>query len=62
MQGLSASEVIAFGDSLNDLPMLSWAGTSYAVANAHRQVLDVVDRVCPANDEDGVATVLETLF
>jgi hypothetical protein len=62
MQGLSASDVIAFGDSLNDLPMLSWAGTSYAVANAHRQVLDVVDRVCPANDEDGVATVLESLF
>ena len=61
-QGLSASDVIAFGDSLNDLPMLSWAGTSYAVANAHQQVLEVVDEVCPANDEDGVASVLESLY
>ena len=28
-------QVVAFGDMPNDLPMLSWAGTSYAVANAH---------------------------
>jgi Cof subfamily protein (haloacid dehalogenase superfamily) len=62
MQGLSASDIIAFGDSLNDIPMLSWAGTSYAVANAHREVLDIADHVCPANDEDGVAVVLEGLF
>ena len=62
VQGLSASDVVAFGDSLNDLPMLAWAGTAYAVANAHAQVLELVDRVCPANDEDGVAVVLEGLF
>lgn len=61
-QGLSASDVIAFGDSVNDLPMLAWAGTSYGVANAHREVLAVVDEICPGNDEDGVAAVLETLF
>lgn len=60
--GLSADETIAFGDSLNDLPMLAWAGTSYGVANAHAEVLAVVDEVCPTNDEDGVATVLEELF
>jgi Cof subfamily protein (haloacid dehalogenase superfamily) len=60
--GISAAETIAFGDSLNDLPMLAWAGTSYGVANAHRQVLEMVDVVCPSNDEDGVATVLEGLF
>ena len=61
-QGISASETIAFGDSLNDLPMLAWAGTSYGVANAHADVLAVVDVICPSNDEDGVATVLEDLF
>ena len=27
-------EVIAFGDMPNDLPLLEWAGTSYAMANA----------------------------
>ncbi|WP_238334734.1 HAD family hydrolase [Kribbella amoyensis] len=61
-QGIAADETIAFGDSLNDLPMLAWAGTSYGVANAHAEVLAVVDEVCPTNDEDGVATVLEQLF
>jgi len=62
MQGLSADDTIAFGDSLNDLPMLAWAGTSYGVANAHAQVLEVVDVVCGSNDEDGVAEILERLF
>ncbi len=33
--GVRASEVLAFGDMPNDLAMLGWAGTSYAVANAH---------------------------
>ncbi|MEV6288758.1 HAD family hydrolase [Kribbella sp. NPDC051770] len=61
-QGISAAETIAFGDSVNDLPMLSWAGTSYGVGNAHPEVLAVVDHVCPTNDEDGVATVLAGLF
>ncbi|MFI5734304.1 HAD family hydrolase [Kribbella sp. NPDC051587] len=59
---IPAADTIAFGDSLNDLPMLAWAGTSYAVANAHTDVLAAVDRVCPSNDEDGVAAVLEELF
>jgi hydroxymethylpyrimidine pyrophosphatase-like HAD family hydrolase len=61
-QGISAGETVAFGDSINDLPMLAWAGTSYGVANAHPDVLAVVDRICPTNDEDGVAAVLEELF
>jgi HAD superfamily hydrolase (TIGR01484 family) len=61
-QEISAAETIAFGDSINDLPMLAWAGTSYGVANAHPEVLAVVDKIAPANDEDGVAAVLEELF
>ena len=61
-QGIPAADCIAFGDSINDLPMLTWAGSSYAVANAHDEVLAVVDQVCPANDQDGVATVLEKLY
>jgi hydroxymethylpyrimidine pyrophosphatase-like HAD family hydrolase len=46
----------------NDLPMLTWAGTAYAVANAHADVLAVVDRVTASNDEDGVAVALEALL
>jgi Cof subfamily protein (haloacid dehalogenase superfamily) len=60
--GIRASEVAAFGDMPNDLPMLTWAGRSYAVANAHPAVLAAVDHKVPANDEDGVARTLEELF
>ncbi|WP_020390584.1 Cof-type HAD-IIB family hydrolase [Kribbella catacumbae] len=60
--GITADQSIAFGDSLNDLPMLAWAGTSYGMANGHADVLAMADVVCPSNDEDGVATVLEELF
>lgn len=60
--GIDPSEVVAFGDMPNDLPMLTWAGISYAVANAHPGVLAAVDHVTAANDDDGVAVVLEKLY
>ncbi|GAB3405969.1 HAD family hydrolase [Flindersiella endophytica] len=60
--GIEASEVAAFGDMPNDVGMLSWAGTSYAVGNAHPEVLAVVDHVTGTNEEDGVAQVLERIF
>lgn len=60
--GIQAEDVVAFGDMPNDLPMLLWAGTAYAVANAHADVLAVVDRVTASNDEDGVALALETIL
>ena len=60
--GIGAQDVVAFGDMPNDLPMLTWAGTAYAVANAHADVLAVVDRVTASNDEDGVAAALEALL
>lgn len=59
--GVGAADVWAFGDMPNDLPMLRWAGRSYAVANAHPDVLAAVTDRCPANSDDGVATVLESL-
>jgi Cof subfamily protein (haloacid dehalogenase superfamily) len=60
--GVTADEVVAFGDMPNDLPMLAWAGTSYAVANAHPQVLAAVELRAASNDDDGVARVIEELF
>ena len=58
-RGIDAADVFAFGDMPNDLPMLTWAGRSYGVANAHPDVLVLVDEVCASNDDDGVAQVLE---
>jgi hydroxymethylpyrimidine pyrophosphatase-like HAD family hydrolase len=59
---VAAADVVAFGDMPNDLPMLEWAGTSYAMANADPAVLAAATRVAPANDDDGVAAVLGELF
>jgi Cof subfamily protein (haloacid dehalogenase superfamily) len=61
-RGISAGDVWAFGDGLNDLPMLTWAGVSFAVANAHPDAGAAADRRCPSNAEDGVACVLESLL
>ncbi len=46
----------------NDLPLLAWAGTSCAVANAHPAVLAAATHVIGSNDEDGVADYLEKLY
>jgi Cof subfamily protein (haloacid dehalogenase superfamily) len=60
--GLGPEDVVAFGDMPNDLPMLEWAGTSYAMANAHPSVQELADHLAPHHDEDGVAAVLADLF
>ncbi|HEX7739807.1 MAG TPA: HAD family hydrolase [Marmoricola sp.] len=60
--GVDRSEVVAFGDMPNDLPLLAWAGTGYAMANAHPSVLAATTHRAPSNDEDGVAQVIEHLI
>ena len=61
-RGVAAEEVVAFGDMPNDLPMLAWAGASYAMAGAHPSLRELADDTAPGNDDDGVAVVLERLF
>ncbi|WP_034648871.1 HAD family hydrolase [Cellulomonas sp. HZM] len=58
-RGIRSEHVWAFGDAPNDLPMLRWARTSFAVANAFPEVLAAASHSCPSNAEDGVAQVLE---
>jgi Cof subfamily protein (haloacid dehalogenase superfamily) len=60
--GVAPADVIAFGDMPNDLPMLGWAGTSYAMADAHPTVTAAADHVAPGHDDDGVARVLAGVF
>jgi Cof subfamily protein (haloacid dehalogenase superfamily) len=60
-RGVTAAEVVAFGDMPNDLAMLQWAGTSYAVANAHPHVLAATTHRTASNEDDGVARVIERL-
>ncbi|HTN55775.1 MAG TPA: Cof-type HAD-IIB family hydrolase [Microbacterium sp.] len=60
--GVDRSEVLAFGDALNDLEMLQWAGHGVAVANAIDVVRDAADEVTAANTDDGVAQVIERML
>jgi hydroxymethylpyrimidine pyrophosphatase-like HAD family hydrolase len=60
--GIAADQVVAVGDMPNDLPMLDWAGTGVAVANATPEVLEAADEVTAANTEDGVALLLERIL
>jgi Cof subfamily protein (haloacid dehalogenase superfamily) len=59
--GIGIDEVVAVGDNHNDLSVLGWASSAMAPANAVPDVLAVVERVLPANSEDGVAVLLEEL-
>ena len=59
---LKPENVIAFGDGLNDLPMLEAAGWSVAMANGQDALKTVCDDICASNQEDGVADYLATRF
>jgi Cof subfamily protein (haloacid dehalogenase superfamily) len=56
--GLSADQVMAVGDGMNDLSMLTWAGTSFAMAHAPEPVRRATTHVTKAGAGDGVAEAL----
>lgn len=60
--GLTAADVIAFGDAPNDIPMLAWAGRSYAMGDGHPAAQAAATHLAAPAADDGVARVLEELF
>lgn len=56
--GLQRNEVMAIGDSFNDVSMLKFAGVGVAVGNAPDAVKEVADWVAPSNKEAGVAEAI----
>ena len=52
---IEPSAIAAFGDDLNDIDMLEYAGYGVAMENARDEVKAAADYSCPGNDEDGVA-------
>jgi len=58
---VGVDEVAAIGDNHNDLPLLAWAGTAMAPANAIPEAKALAERILPANADHGVATLLEEL-
>ncbi|MFA5449441.1 MAG: Cof-type HAD-IIB family hydrolase [Clostridia bacterium] len=56
--GMQKDEVICIGDSLNDVPMIKYAGLGVAVANGSQAAKAAADIIAPSNDEDGVAYII----
>lgn len=59
---VAREDVVAFGDSDNDLTMLEAAGDGVAMANARPECLAVADHVCGSCAESGVARYLAPLL
>lgn len=57
--GIDSSEMMAAGDSPNDIAMLRACGFPVAVGNAVDEVKAVAKYIAPSNDEDGVADAVE---
>ena len=60
--GIDRADVLAFGDGMNDIAMLEWAGHGVAMANADSTVQRAADEVTRSNNDDGVAQVIERLL
>ncbi len=60
--GITCDEIMAFGDDMADVGMLSLCGLGVAVENAIPEAKAVADVVCGSNSEDGVAAFLSQQF
>lgn len=56
--GLEMSEVVAVGDSLNDLAVIQAAGLGVAMGNAQIAVKENADVVTASNNDDGIALII----
>lgn len=55
---IDIKEVIAIGDSYNDLSMIETAGVGIAMGNAVEEVKNVADYITDTNENDGVAKAI----
>ncbi len=60
--GITADQIVAFGDSENDITMLKAAGLGVAMANSLDITKDAADDITLSNDDEGVAVYLEKLL
>lgn len=58
---LGCNRVVAFGDSLNDIPMFNIADECYAVKNAKKELKEIATQVIDYNYNDSVALKIKEL-
>lgn len=59
IMGIKPAEMMAVGDSPNDIAMLKASGTPVAVGNAKEEVKAVAKYIAPTNHMDGVADAVK---
>ena len=59
---ISMNQIAYIGDDINDLEMISWAGTGVAMGNANKALTALADVVIGRADEQGLAKYLSQLF
>jgi hydroxymethylpyrimidine pyrophosphatase-like HAD family hydrolase len=59
---IDREQVIAVGDSLNDVAMLQWAGMGVAMGNAQDAVKEAADWTTDTLDQHGVAKVIQSVL
>ncbi len=57
--GVARDEVMAIGDSNNDIAMVEYAGLGVAMGNASPRVKEAADVMTKSNQEDGVAEAIK---
>lgn len=57
--GIDMKNVMAIGDTGNDVSMIKAAGLGVAMGNADEQIRSIADVLTATNDEDGVALAIE---
>lgn len=60
--GIDIKDVIAVGDSNNDVTMIETAGLGVAMGNATDELKGLADFVTDSNDEDGIIRVIDEFF
>lgn len=58
---IDKSDVYAFGDGLNDLEMIKFAGTGVAMGNAVPELKEIADEVTTDVDQDGILNGLKKI-
>ncbi len=56
--GIPPEEMLAFGDEMNDLPMLKYCGMSYVMENAPEHMRREAEHIAPRNTDHGVARIV----
>ena len=59
---ITPKQVMAFGDSDNDIELFSYAGCGVAMQNATSNLMKAASAVTRSNNEDGVAFYLESFL